>query len=333
MINIFGVVSVVLTFALIILVHEFGHFLFAKLLGFRVEEFAIGFGKKLWSIKKGETVYSIRAIPLGGFNNLPEIDAMDAKITWSFYWRRFIILAAGGVFNIVSAIIGLFMLFYAVGYDAPTSTIKEVIADKPAYNVLLPQDKILKINNQEYQSIANSQFIKESKDLEIEVERNGSPMTLHIHKNVNDSLGIKFVTEHQTLNAEKSLVATKVILEKFGDMMGEFFTTVKSAPASESITSLSGPIGVTTSMYQTRESMGFMGLGFMAAFISLQIGIFNLFPIPLLDGGRIVVDTIQLLTKNSLNNKGIAIIQYSGLAIIGFIFLCGTGSDIYRLIK
>ena len=320
-------------FAVIIMVHEFGHFLFAKLLGFRVEEFAIGFGKKLFSKKYGETVYSIRAVPLGGFNAIPEIDSMGGNITPALYAKRFVVLVAGGLFNIISAVMAIFVTFWIIGFPVPSSTVQSVQPDHPAYNILMPNDKILSINGHEVVNNNDLAIVKEFKDVSLVVERGGQTVELQIHKNLDAPLGAVMQPEYRSLSFSESFVATGMMLDRFFMAIDSFWGTMSNSTVQDKVTSLSGPIGVTQAMVQTQNSLGISGLIVLAAFISIQIGIFNLLPVPLLDGGRIMVDTIQLLTRNALNDNCIKYISYSGLVVIGLIFLCGMGSDIFRIIQ
>lgn len=331
--NVTSIILSLLAFAVIILVHEFGHFMFAKLLGFRVDEFAIGFGKKLFSKKFGETVYSIRAVPLGGFNAIPEIDAMSANITPALYIKRFVVLVAGGLFNIISAFVAVFVVFWLVGFSLPSTTVQSVQPDHPAYNILMPNDKIVKINGHEIVNNNDLAIVKEIKDVNMVVERDGQQVELQVHKNLNAPLGAIMAAEHKSLSFSESIVATKTMFDTFFTAVDNFFQHMSSASVQEKATSLSGPIGLTQAMYQTQDSLGIAGLVVLSAFISLQIGIFNLLPIPLLDGGRILVDTIQLLTQNALSDNSIKYISYSGLVVIGAIFLWGMGADIFRLIQ
>lgn len=331
--NFTNILLSLLTFAVIIMVHEFGHFLFAKLLGFKVEEFAIGFGKKLLSKKYGETVYSIRAVPLGGFNAIPEIDSMSGNITPTLYMKRFAVLVAGGLFNILAAVVGVFMVFWIIGFSFPTTTVQSIQPDQPAYNILMPNDKIVNVNGHNVTNNSDLAIVKSTKDVDMVVERNGEQVRLQIHKNLDAPLGLIMAREHKSLSFSDSITATQQMFNMFFKAVDNFFTHMSGASMQEKVTSISGPIGVTQAMYQTQGMLGVSGLIVLAAFISLQIGIFNLLPVPLLDGGRIMVDTIQLLTRNALSDNCIKYISYSGLVFIGLIFLCGVGSDLFRIIQ
>lgn len=331
--NFTSIVLSLLAFATIILVHEFGHFLFAKLLGFRVKEFAIGFGRKLFSKKYGETVYSIRAVPLGGFNAIPKIDSMGGNITPALYAKRFVVLVAGGLFNIISAVLAIFVAFWIIGFSFPSTIVQSVQPDHPAYNILMPNDKILSINGHEVINNNDLAIVKEFKDVSLVVERGGQTVELQIHKNLDDTLGTVMQSEHRSLSFSESFTATRAMLDRFFMAIDSFLGAMSNSTVQDKVTSLSGPIGVTQAMAQTQNSLGISGLIVLASFISIQIGIFNLLPVPLLDGGRIMVDTIQLLTRNALSDNCIKYISYSGLVVIGLIFLCGMGSDIFRIIQ
>ena len=95
---------------------------------------------------------------------------------------------------------------------------------------------------------------------------------------------------------------------------------------------VSGPVGISTEMFAVKSQFGITGLVFMFAVISIQIGIFNLLPIPLLDGGRITFDAVQLVTRNAFGERTVEAISYVGIAVIGALFLLGLGADINRLL-
>lgn len=326
------IILVIAAFASIILIHEFGHFLFSKLLGFKVEEFSVGFGRPLWSKKFGETVYSLRMIPLGGYNKLPDIDAQtDVKLTFSLYWRRFLILAAGGVFNIASAFLAIFFMALMIGVPVRSNVIDRV--DPGCIVRIQAGDRITSINGQ----TATDELIEQwypSKEtvLDFTVERNGEEISFHEDKAAGQPLGITFGTKILPIPPDKSLIAASTATTNIMVSIPQGIIQLAHMSGKEAATSVAGPIGISQVMYQAKDEKGWVGLVTLFAMISINIGMFNLFPIPLLDGGRILVDTIQILTRNALGNSVIKYTNYVGLAMLGTLFLWGAAADCYRII-
>ena len=150
------IAAAIFVFGLLVLVHEFGHFIMAKLTGMRVDEFAIGFGPQLLKTRRGETVYSIRAVPLGGFNDIAGMDptdnpAGDRGFCEKPVLSRIVVILAGAGFNFLLPIILFFGIYATVGIGrpAPEPILGAVIEDKAAYNAgLRAGDKILKVDGE-----------------------------------------------------------------------------------------------------------------------------------------------------------------------------------------
>ena len=336
--SITNMILTVLAFALILLVHEFGHFIFSKALGFKVEEFALGFGRKLCSFRKGETEYSLRLIPLGGYNKLPDIDCQNVHMTLSLYWKRFLVLAAGGVFNIVFAVLSIWLMVFAIGIPTSTSEIESIEPNSPAIMLastpLQEGDKIISINGVQ----TDGDFDKLSAhtkgaNLELEVERGGEilPM-ISVQKGEGELLGIHPKQDVRDVTFEQSFLATQAICDHLIHMTVDGFKSIIDAGGTKLATSVSGPIGVTAGIYQAKEVAGWHGFILLVALISANIGIMNLLPIPLLDGGRILTDTLQLVTRNALGERLISCTEYVGIVFIFLLFSWGLVGDIYRLL-
>lgn len=317
-------------FALIIFLHELGHFVTAKVLGFEVKEFAIGFGKKLISFRKGNTIYSFRLIPLGGFNDIPDIDNQNGiPITPSLYWRRFIVLAAGSLMNIISAVAALWLMLVLMG--VPTST--NVISSVSGYgaSVLQPGDTILSSNGIRVDVSKEKWVVLDETSLDLEIIRDGKTIPVHIDKEAGQPLGVMFASDTVPVPIEKSFVATYALCDNIVSMTIDGISRLANQGSSSIATGVAGPIGVAQGMYAAKDSTGWHGFILVAAIVSANIGFMNLLPIPLLDGGRIFIDTLQLVTRNALKEKYIDLAQKAGLAVLAILFLWGTFSDLYRL--
>ena len=150
------ILATIFVFSVIVFVHELGHFATAKWAGMQVDEFALGFGPKVYSVRRGDTEYSLRAIPLGGFNRIAgmteEEDLNDKSFLSKPVWKRMIVIAAGGIMNFVLAIVLLWGLFFVVGTVtvSPEAVVGSTIAGSPAEQAgLAAGDRIVRIGNQE----------------------------------------------------------------------------------------------------------------------------------------------------------------------------------------
>ena len=333
--DIFSLILVVVGFAFIIFIHELGHFILSKIMGFKVEEFAVGFGKPLLSKKFGETLYSIRAIPLGGYNKLPEVDSSYVKepMSLKYYLKRFSVLVAGGLFNIISAYIVIIMTVAFLGVPTSSPVIKEVSPETSQYAQLFkPQDEILSINGEK---VTSGDFLKglENTSLDIVVKRDDEEVLIHIEKEEkNQPVGIIMASVIQKPPVEEIIPMSNQAFFKAIGLIFTSFDILSKMPADDMVKNVAGPVGISQMMYQAQIEMGLVGFLTLFAIISINIGIMNLLPIPLMDGGRILVDTIQFASRNIIPEKGIQYIEYSGLLCIGLLFFLGMMGDFYRLV-
>ena len=334
--DILNVLLVIIGFAFIIFIHELGHFIFSKLLGFKVEEFAIGFGKPLLQKQIGETLYSIRAIPLGGYNKLPDIDSSYVKepMSLKFYLQRFAVSVAGGLFNIISAYIVILLTVFLVGIPTSTPSIKAVhtnISDQA--QMFQVDDKIISVNGTEIND--NMQVLSsslQSNTLDIVVNRNEENVPIHIEKEEGKQIGIEFASVMKPVPKDMTLEYANTGFKGMVKLIFSSFDLITKMPANDMVKSVSGPVGISVMMFNAQQSMGFGGFCMLFALISINIGILNLMPIPLMDGGRILVDTVQFATRNLVSEKGVRYIEYTGLACIGLLFSLGLLGDFYRLV-
>ena len=151
------ILAAIFVFGLVVMVHEWGHFIAAKTLGMKVEEFAIGFGPKIYSHQEGETLYSLRAIPLGGFNKIAGMDPEETLDERSYLsrpiWQRVVVIAAGSAMNLILPIFLLFFIYVGAGIEKPVNDapiLGEVIQEQPAAKAgLKSDDRIISINGVE----------------------------------------------------------------------------------------------------------------------------------------------------------------------------------------
>lgn len=358
------------TFSLIIFVHEFGHFIAARRSGVRVDVFAFGFPPKLWSRKIGGTKYSINLIPLGGYVKIYGDDGSDPDDPASYagkpaYIKIFILLA--GVF--LNFVLAWFILFgsYLFGmqpilpemadHSGVVNNMKVIVENvekgTPAEKEGLQKSDVIKK--------ADGKNIRESTDLilyiqeksnkaqgqpisvNVALERNGQALEKIIttykskQKSGNKEVEINrlgVVLENEGKVTASPLVAAKAASQELGRMM---YLTVKgvielfeklimSFQISENV---AGPIGIFV-ITGTFTQLGFSALLQFAAVLSVAVGIFNIIPIPGLDGGHTLIVIIEKILRKRFSNKTKNIIQFAGFGVLILLMIVVTFKDVFR---
>lgn len=335
------IIAAVFVFGILVLFHEFGHFITAKMVGMRVDEFAIGFGPKIFSVKRGETLYSLRSIPLGGFNKIAGMDPEEEKDERSYsakpIWARMLVILAGSFMNFVLPVLLFLGIFLASGISTPSQepVLGEIMANKSADRAGLMQgDRIVRINGQEINSWES--FVMNVKDsggkvLSVELERNSQPMTVSLIPEYDAQakralIGvIASVETYQPGFVESVQLAvqnTGMILYKMIEGFAQMITGKTEAD-------LAGPLGVAQ-MAGDIAQLGFVPLLHFAAALSINLGVINLFPIPALDGGHFVTLCIEAVRGKPLNQQHTQYAQMVGFMLLMGLMLFATMKDFTR---
>ncbi len=334
-------VFILVVFLLLIIPHELGHFWAAKKCGMRVHRFSFGLGPKLWGFKKGETEYSISVLPLGGYVKIAGMEPKDRDLENGFYRKplknRILVLSAGSMMNYLVAII-LFSLVFMVGFQ--TLSLKEAIVgevkkDSPAaLAFLLPGDKILKINGQEVKGWEEMALvIKDTRQtvLKLEVQRENKVFFIEVKPIFDPQLNKKiigisppqiFIQDSPLIalakGVQRTLFITKLILTALGGMI------VGKVPAQ-----FAGPVGIAEIIGQSAK-MGLIPLFSLTALLSINLGLFNLFPIPALDGGRLLFLAVEGIRGKAIDLEKEELVHYIGFVILIILILLITYQDILR---
>ena len=338
------IVAAVFVFGLLVLVHEFGHFITAKLTGMRVDEFAIGFGPKIFSAKRGETKYSLRAIPLGGFNDIAGMDPSDNSAGERGFCEkpvlsRMIVILAGSTMNFVLPVVLFFGIYAAVGVAKPSTepVIGGVIQNMPAEAAgLRIGDRILTLNGENITTwenfVTKLRAAEADTPVEISYERDAQISTVTVTPKFDEKsqrvlVGIQSSTvyEPQDLISAFTLAVehTKNIIIFMLDALAGIF-------AAPSQAELAGPIGIAQMAGQVAET-GFVPLLNFAALLSLNLGIINLLPVPALDGGHFVGLVIEAVRGKPMSAKALMYTQRVGIALLLALTLYATTSDLIRV--
>lgn len=326
-------ISAIFVFLMVIVVHEFGHFIVAKSVGIRVNEFAIGMGPKLFQRRKGETEYTFRAFPIGGYVKMEgEDEASNDPRSFGNVpvLSRIAVVAAGAIMNFILAIVILSIVTYGIG--TPINTISDTIENSPASKVIESGDKIIAINGVDIETwddiVKNINSADVTKEMIITVDRNGSELDLSLIPQVNDGkITVGIVPDYaKTLKG-----SIKGGFEKTGEFVVLMFDFIKMIFKGEvGINHLSGPVGVIKEVGNAAE-MGIYNLLYILGFISVNLGFFNLLPIPALDGSRIIFLLIELVRGKPMDPNKEGFVHFIGFVLLISLMLVVTYKDIIRL--
>lgn len=316
-------IMLILILGIIILVHEFGHFITAKKAGVHIYEFSIGMGPIIKTFKgKDKIDYNIRAFPIGGFVSMAgevyeDDDSKKIKkedfMCNKKWWQRVIILAAGVFNNFVLAIIVLFVMALIWGAQSMEPKIGEVIAEYPISEAgIVAGDKILAINDHKVSSWDQAQIylvMKSDNDVyKFRIEhKNGKVEDYEIKpkvtKNEEGEEVRAFGFKIQQNESRGFLASVKYAFQKFGSLISTMFITVINLFTGKiALSSLSGPVGIYQVVGQSL-SAGINQIVYLVAFLSINVGLINILPIPAFDGGRILFLIIEKIKGSPVNQK------------------------------
>lgn len=336
--NIITILIAILAFGVIVFIHELGHFLFAKKAGVRIHEFAIGMGPKIYSFKKGETVYSIRLLPLGGYVAMEGEDG-DSHDPRAFgnksILQRASILFAGPFFNILLTAVILAGIYMYQGM--PSTTLKNVIDGSVAQKAgIQAGDTITEINGSNIKSWNDlSKSIQDSKgkELKLTIDRNGKEKNVEVtpeSKEGNYIIGIYPENKKDILGSfGMAIKSTIAMLSQMVAFLGKLITGNLPGGLEGSV---AGPIGVI-SIVADATKVGVINVLYLAAVISLNLGVLNLLPIPALDGGRLFFLFIEFLRGGKkIDPEKESMVNLIGFGALMVFMLFVTYKDIVRLV-
>lgn len=319
-----------LAIIVMIIIHELGHFIAGRICKIPIAEFSIGFGKALWQKKgKRETTYSIRAIPLGGYCGFDEDDAtgaVDTALNNVSIPKRLFVFVAGPLMNILTCIILLFVLAIGPGVPIVSTTVDLVQSGYDAEGKLEHGDTIVAIDGQQIPDVytVNQTVLESEGPLTITVERDGKDIDVVVEPkllqdNKTPSLGVVFMQKGARQSFVGSILfalnASWHLFVSVLSVIGGLFTGAVSVGSLSSIVGASD----TVSVYATPSQ--FPMFIYYCGYISLNLGIMNLLPIPALDGFRILTGTIEGITRKKIPEK-----VEAGLITVSLVLLVGFAS-------
>jgi len=342
------IVAFLIVLAVLIITHELGHFATAKAFGVKVEEFGVGFPPRLLSIKRGETRYSLNAIPLGGFTKMVgEVDPSETRSLASKNTGvRILVLGAGSLMNALLPLL-LFSIAFMVPHDVIIGEIvvKEVVSGSPAAVAgIQPEDTILSINGKK---------LNNTMDLSREIQLNlGKKITITMTRDGSTTEEVQLVPRWKPPEGQGAtgiLVATlnpAIVSQRepfwraipLGVMECiETFVLFKNGILSLFIGTetlqLGGPVAIAQITGEAAKA-GISPLLEFAAFLSINLAIINIFPLPALDGGRIVFVLLEWIRRGKrISPKTEGLIHGIGFALLMAAILAITYQDILRIIS
>lgn len=338
--------------SIVVVAHEFGHYIVGRLCGIGVVEFAVGFGPKIVGFTRKGIQYSIRAFPLGGFCKFVGEDQDDMSpnaMNAQPVWKRFLTVAAGPVMNFIFAFIVCVIFLMNYSYSGILPRLDEVVADTPAYEAgLLAGDVITAANGEEITMDNDGamrlreiiQAAGEGDSVSLTVSRDGgiSEMTITPQfvpvsnadgtTTMTPQIGIMFATQGVTFGqaitgaGEYMLDCSTMMIDALRNLVFK----------GEGINEMSGPVGIVSMVSQYVGEGMYMALNFLFV-ISLNLGIMNLLPLPALDGGRLVFLVVEGIRRKPVPPEREGLVHGIGLMLLFVFIIFITYKDIVRLIS
>lgn len=328
------IIFALLAFSLLIIIHEFGHFILAKINNVKVEEFSLGMGPKLIGIKGKETEYMIKAFPIGGYVKMlgEQEESNDPRaFNNKSPLRKLSIIIAGPIMNLLLGILLFAIIASNKGFAAPI--VKSTVANQPAQAAgLLPGDKIIKVDNSKistWEDFVTKIYTSDGKELILTYSRDSKIETVKLRPVKDPELNRYVVGIYPEIVTNpgfiKSLNYGCAETWSLTKQTAAFFKTLFQGKAS--MNDFGGPITIVKYTGEAAKA-GLMTLASFSAFISVQLAIFNIIPFPALDGGYIFLYIFEFITRKKVDENKVGLINYIGFSILMILMVLVTIKDI-----
>lgn len=338
------IIGAIVIFSVIIFVHELGHFIAAKAFRVNVLEFALGMGPAIFKKQGKETLYSIRAIPMGGFCKMEGEDedtGTDGAFSSKKPLPKIIILIAGATMNILLGFIIVTSITAVSAFQAggmSSTVVASVNSEASAAAFLKPGDKIVKVNNSTVHIKRDISFalsnVSGDREYNIEYIRDGKR-----YSNTFTPMETTYDDGSKGYIIGFTIAPAKIGFFKI--LHEGFFQTVWMVKlvfvslgmlfnGRANVSDMSGPVGVVSAMNTAAQS-GILDFLFFAAFLTVNIGVMNLLPLPALDGGRTVFALIELIFRKPVPPEKEGVVHFIGFALLIALMVFVTWNDIFRL--
>src|SRR5262245_24657897 len=351
---VYSVLAAIIGLGLLIVFHEFGHFLLAKLSGVGVLTFSVGFGPKLWVRKKGETEYALSAFPLGGYVKMvgedPDEQVPQSEIGKSFahksLLKRIAIVVAGPGFNLLLAVFLLMVVFTFYGVPVMSTQVSGVEKGSPAEKAgIVKGDRIVAIDGGEVKEWENlSKRIKGSggKPLNFEISRGNETIKLTVQPNkkenrnifgeLKDDWMIGIGSQVSIEKGKPGLAVVKAFYQTYDYAKLTLVGFYKMIVGDVSPRNIGGPILIAQMAgQQAQEGIGSF-LAFLAV-LSINLGVLNLLPVPVLDGGHLLFFLVEAVIRKPVSVRYREIAQQVGICLLGLLMIYAFYNDILRFFE
>lgn len=325
-----SIIVALLIFGLLIFFHELGHFLLAKRGGIGVTSFSIGMGPAIWKKQVGETEYCLRILPFGGSCAMvgedTESDAENA-FNKKGVWTRISVVAAGPIFNFVLAFVGAVIMVLCIGSDKPV--IAEMMDGYPAYEAgVRAGDEIISMNGRNigvYRDVSMYIQLHQGENIDLVYERDGERYeTTIVPKISEDGYYLMGITGGAYTKCENPIEVIKYAGAEVGYWIHMVFDSLKMLVSGQvGREDVGGPVrivGMMGDVYEESAKIGifavFINMLNMVIFLSANLGVMNLLPIPALDGGRLFIMLIEVVTRRRVPEKIEGYIHMAGFAVL-----------------
>lgn len=321
------VVAIVLVFGVLVAVHELGHFLVAKAFGMPVDEYSLGFGPHIFTRRFGETQYSLRIIPLGGYVRVAGMDGQASDnprvYTNRPLWERFLVIFAGPIMNLLLAFLLYVVLYGPVGVPTVTTMVVHVMPHYPAAAAgIRSGDRIVAIDGTRVSNYTQleSAIAAHAKDLiRVTVSRGHRQFTRLVHTRYDKSLKERLIgIEMQRVVVHQGIInSVKTGIVQTVQLTGEWFVALYNMVTGHThfMSDVAGPVGIAVMVGQAARA-GLAYLLLLAAALSLNLGLFNVLPVPVLDGSRLFLIGIEAIRGRPMDPDHESMIHLVGMALL-----------------
>ena len=344
--QIIGVLLSIFAFGVLIISHEFGHFLLAKLNGICVEEFSVGMGPRLLSWQGKETRYSLKAVPFGGSCMMlgEDEESQDERAFGSkSVWARISVLVAGPFFNFILAFLLAMIVLGSMGIDHPVLT--GVMDGYPAQEAgMQAGDRIVKLNDENitfYRDVSRYLALHQGESLDVVYERDGNKYEALIVPEYNEEYGSYMMGIEVAGGRTKVgfLDTVKYSIYEVGYWIRYTFLSLEMMITGKvGVQDVSGPVGMVSSMsdmvQQSSEDGAFyifINLANICILLSANLGVLNLLPLPALDGGRLLFCLIEVVRGKPMKQEYEALVHGVGLLLLLGLSVIIMFKDIWQL--
>jgi regulator of sigma E protease len=337
--NVIYILGAILAFSILVIVHELGHFILAKLNGVKVEEFSLGMGPKLFGFKGKETEYLIKALPIGGYvkmlgeeEKVSDVRSFSSKSPV----QKLSIIAAGPIMNFILAIFIFAFIGSIRGFAVPI--VDTVDKDKPAYTSGIQSgDKIMSVNNKKIKSwddFFTEVYMANGNRLNIKLQRNSEIKSVDVTP-IKDPIENRYIVGIRPVLLERPGLIKSISygFTQTNTIIGQTFGVLKTLfTGKASAGDIGGPITIIKVSTKAAEQ-GIIPLMAFAAYLSVQLAIFNIIPFPALDGGWIFMLLFEIITRKKIDDNKVGIINYIGFSILMALMVIVIIKDILYPIK